>query len=170
MIIPYVLQDKVIVLNIPSTLSHNMGETFSRSNVYKFLMTIWVIQAVVLKYQNFSDRDHWQIKEIYENNEANWGSVSEWGGCCAANDLHIDYDFTEFANWECKRRKYLIYQLWLSHLPEQIIAYGFAVCQVLWLLTVYSCYLGDLVLFAAWTTTSMPVWYLVLCPDRRRSG
>lgn len=93
------------------------------------------------QWQRMTDRS----TRVYEN-EANWGSVLWEGGCSAAKKLHVDHGFTELANWECKRNAYFINQLWLSHLPGGITACGFAVRQVLRLLTVYSCYLGELVL------------------------
>lgn len=135
----------------------NVGETFS-SNSEPSRQLPWNIKTSVIEMTDRSAR-------VYENNETNWGNVLREGECCAAKKLHTDHGFTELANWECKRCAYLINQLCLSHLPEQITACGFA---VLWLLTVYSCYLGGLVLLFDWTTTSMPVWWcLVVCPDCR---
>lgn len=140
----------------------NMGETFSSNSEPSRHLPFNTKTSVV----EMTDRS----ARVYENSEANWGRVSREGGCCAAKKLHTDHGFAELANWECKRRAYLINQLWLSHLPERITACGFAVREVLWLLTVYSCYLESWCCWAAWTTMNMPVWCLVLCPDCRRCG
>lgn len=140
----------------------NMKETFS-SNSQPSGQLPWNTKTSVIEMADGSTR-------VYENNETNWRSMSREGGCCAAKNLHIDYGFTELANWEYRRHAYLINQLWLSHLPEQIAACGFSVLEVLWLLTEYSCYLGELVLLCCPNHHMHACVMPCLCPDCRRYG
>lgn len=65
---------------------------------------------------------------VYENNEANWGSVLEVGeGIVLLTVFTLIMVLPSLLIESVRDVKHLINQLWLSHLPERITAYGFAV-------------------------------------------